>query len=77
MAKASIKALDKLHDAITSYYGELIGGAVGNEEERLTSGELAAINAFLKNNNITADVMESSPMQSLQASLKGLVKEHS
>jgi len=73
MAKASMSKLDALHDAIATYYTSLIE-AGGDEDERLTSGELAAINAFLKNNNITADVTESNPMQNLSLKIRDLVK---
>jgi hypothetical protein len=70
MAKANIKKLDKLHDVLATYYGELL-----EEGERLSSGELAALNAFLKNNNVTADVTDSSPMQSLSLKIKDMIKE--
>jgi len=74
MAKASTTKLDKLHDAIATYYGEAIGDALEDGSE-LSSGTLAAINAFLKNNNVTADVVESSPMQNLTYKLQDILKQ--
>lgn len=70
MAKASMGKLNSLHDMITDYYAEAIKSG-----EELSSGTLAAINAHLKNNSITVDVVESSPMQSLTYKLQELMKQ--
>ena len=69
MKKASIDVLDELHGIIAKYYIEAI--ETGDE---LSSGTLAAINTYLKNNNITADVVESQPLQNLQYKLKELME---
>ena len=71
MAKASVEKLNKLHDLLTDYYRERLEAG---EEELLSSGELAAINTFLKNNNINAEVAESSPMQDLTAEFRKRIK---
>ncbi len=68
--KANLSELHKLHKAIAKYY---IDAAESDEE--LSSGTLAAINAFLKNNNITVDVVEQSPTESLTNRLQSLIKE--
>ena len=70
MAKASISKLNSLHDLITDYYSEAIGSG-----EELSSGTLAAINAHLKNNCITADVVEESPTQNLTFKLRELMEK--
>ena len=71
MAKASIDKMNILHDLITTYYAEAIESG-----EELSSGTLAAINAHLKNNSITVDLVEESPMQNLTFKLKELMKEN-
>lgn len=71
--KASMEKLNALHDAIADYYGAVIMEALENEEQ-LSSGTLAAINAFLKNNDIKADIVESNPMQNMTYKLKELLK---
>ena len=71
MAKASIDKLNNLHDIITDYYAEAVGSG-----EELSSGTLAAINAHLKNNCITADVVEDSPTQNLTFKLKELMEKN-
>lgn len=58
--KANIATLNGLHDRIAVYFISLLEG-----EERLAPGELSAILKFLKDNEITADIVESKPMQSL------------
>jgi len=58
--KASIQTLNGLHDMMASYFTSLI-----QSDERLQPGELSAILKFLKDNEITADVLESQPMQNL------------
>ena len=66
--------LNGLHDLIASYYSERVEDGLGGEE--LSSGTLAAINAFLKNNNITVDLVEESPTQSLTFKLKELMDKN-
>ncbi len=70
MAKASMKQMDGLHDLLALYFAEQLESG-----EELSGGTLAAINAFLKNNNITADVVESSPTQNLQMKISDLIKK--
>lgn len=68
MAKANMSKLNALHGAIAEYYMEAAQG-----DEELSSGTLAAINSFLKNNNITVDVVEDSPSQNLSSKLQLLI----
>jgi predicted RNase H-like HicB family nuclease len=74
MAKANIKELEKLHKLITEYYGETISEALDNGEE-LSSGFLGAVNTHLKNNDITVDIVESSPMQNLTYRIQDILKQ--
>jgi hypothetical protein len=69
--KASIEKLNSLHDLITEYYAQAIKSG-----EELSSGTLAAINTHLKNNNITVDLVDESPMQNLTFKLRELIKEN-
>jgi ABC-type Zn uptake system ZnuABC Zn-binding protein ZnuA len=68
--KASINTLNELHELVAKYYIEIISTG-----EEVSSGTLAAINTYLKNNDITADVVESQPLQNLQYKLKELMLE--
>ena len=68
--KANLNELHKLHSAIAKYYIE-----AAESDEELSSGTLAAINAFLKNNNITVDVIEDSPEQNFSSKLRLLIKD--
>ena len=68
--KADMDKLNNLHNLIADYYAEAIESG-----EELSSGFLAAVNAFLKNNNVTADISESEPMQDLQNKLRQLMQE--
>lgn len=72
MAKANLDKLNALHAALADYYAELLDP---DSMEELSSGTLAAINAFLKNNNITADIVESDSMQNLGMTLRSMIKE--
>ena len=67
--KASIDTLNALHEIVANYYTEIL--STGDE---VSSGTLAAVNTFLKNNDITADVVESQPLQNLQYKLKELME---
>lgn len=58
--KASVERLNALHDKMAEYFFSLL-----STEERLAPGEVQAILKFLKDNDITADVVESKPMQNL------------
>ena len=69
MAKATVSKLDVIHDKIADYYIEALDSG-----EELSSGTLAALNAFLKNNNITADVVESNPLQNLSFKIQDIIK---
>lgn len=60
MNKATIETLNGLHDKMADYFTNRL-----NSGEALPPGELSAILKFLKDNEITADVVESQPMQSL------------
>ena len=70
MAKANLTTLNELHGIIAKYYIESVEAG-----EELSSGTLAAINAFLKNNDITVDIVEDSPAQSLTNKLQLLIME--
>jgi len=70
MAKANLGELHNLHKVIAEYYVEAVESG-----EELSSGTLAAINAFLKNNNITVDVIEDSPTQNLTSKIQQLMDE--
>ena len=65
-----MKSLHDLHGAIARYYLEAANG-----DEELSSGTLAAINAFLKNNDITVDIVSDSPEQNLTNQLKLLIMD--
>ena len=60
MAKANIEDLNGLHDMMATYFSNLL-----KSDERLAPGELSAILKFLKDNEITADIIESKPMNNL------------
>ena len=68
--KANLNELHELHKVIADYYIEQ-----AKSGEDLSSGTLAAINAFLKNNNISVDVVEDSSTQSLTSRLQALIKD--
>jgi prephenate dehydratase len=58
--KATINDLNGLHDVMAKYFANLLASG-----ERLAPGELSAVLKFLKDNDITADLVESKPMQNL------------
>jgi len=60
MTKASVETLNGLHDRLAVYFVGLLESG-----EQLAPGELSAILKFLKDNEITADVIESKPMANL------------
>lgn len=59
-SKATMDSLNGLHDKMAIYFAGLLESG-----ERLAPGEVTAILKFLKDNEITVDVVESTPMQSL------------
>jgi ABC-type Zn uptake system ZnuABC Zn-binding protein ZnuA len=69
MAKANKEELYTLHKMIAEYYMEALESG-----EDLSSGTLAAINTFLKNNDIKMDVVEESPAQNLTFKLQQLIQ---
>lgn len=69
MAKASMKQVEALHSLLANYYSELLESG-----EELSSGTLAAMNTFLKNNEVKVDVAESNPLQNLSFKIKELVE---
>jgi len=66
--KANKDELYELHKAIAKYYLDAVDSG-----EELSSGTLAAINSFLKTNEVTMDVVEESPEQNLSNKLRLLV----
>jgi tryptophanase len=68
--KANLETLHELHGVIAKYYIDAVDSG-----EELSSGTLAAINSFLKNNDITVDVIEDSPTQSLTNKLQLLIMD--
>ena len=70
IGKASLDKLNELHGLIAQYYIDAIESG-----EELSSGTLAAINAMLKNNDITVDILESSPTENFTSKLKLLIKD--
>jgi len=70
MAKANTKELEALHGLLAKYYSDAL-----SEGEELSSGTLAAMNTFLKNNSVQMDVVESTPLQDLTSTIQRMVKE--
>jgi len=68
-AKASIDLLNELHCEIALYYIDCVKSG-----EDLSSGTLAAINSFLKTNEITADLVELGKEQNFSLKLKELIE---
>lgn len=64
MDKASQEVLNALHADLANYMSERLLNAMASGET-IPAGELSAINAFLKNNNITADLLQAEPLQDL------------
>lgn len=69
MAKANMTELYELHKLLAHYYRDALESG-----EDLSSGTLASINTFLKNNDIKVDVASQSPTQSLSFKLKELIE---
>ena len=66
--KANQGELNGLHGLLADYFSEQLQSG-----EELSSGTLAAINSFLKTNNITAEPTETEPMQNLQNKITQLM----
>lgn len=64
-----MKQVEALHSLLANYYSELLESG-----EELSSGTLAAMNTFLKNNEVKVDVAESNPLQNLSFKIKELVE---
>ena len=69
MAKANLETLHTLHRKIAEYYIE-----AADSGEELSSGTLAAINSFLKNNDITVDIIENSKTENFSSKLQLLIQ---
>lgn len=65
MSKANIETLNTIHDLLASHYVTKL------KSGELSPAELTAVNNFLKQNDITADVVESKPMMNLVEEMKG------
>jgi hypothetical protein len=72
--KATLDIMNGLHGILAKYYTDYLNEANTNNEE-VSSGFLTAVNAFLKNNNITVDVVESNELKDLGLSIKQLIKQ--
>ncbi len=59
-SKADVDSLNAIHDRMSIYFTQLLDGG-----ERLAPAELTAILKFLKDNEITADQVESKTMANL------------
>ena len=71
---ASVDRLNLIHDLLATYYKEILEAGIEGEME-LSSGTLAALNTFLKNNEIVAALDESEPMKDLTAKFKELINK--
>jgi len=69
MAKASMKEVEKLHSLLANYYSELLESG-----EEVSSGTLAAINSFLKNNDVKVEAVDGNPLQNLSFKIKEMVE---
>lgn len=70
--KASMAKMNKIHDQLAEYFLEQLMSGL-----EISSGTLAAANAFLKNNNVSVDLSEAKPMQNLSYRIADLIKEAS
>ena len=64
--------MNELHGVVAKYYKEYMADALEDGEE-VSSGTLAAVNTFLKNNNITVDMTESDDLMDLGLELREMV----
>jgi len=65
MAKASLKQLDELHNAVAKQLADNL------DDSKI----LAQAITFLKNNNITVDLQESKEVQNIFTTVNNLVKD--
>lgn len=66
--------MNELHRVTAEYYKDYMAAAMEDGEE-VSSGTLAAVNTFLKNNNITVDAVESDDLMDLGLELRNMVNE--
>lgn len=66
MAKASLKQLDELHNAVAKQLADNL------DDPKI----LAQAITFLKNNNITVDLQESKEVQNIFTTVNNLVKDN-
>ena len=66
--------MNQLHNVVANYYKDYMQTALDDGEE-VSSGTLAAVNTFLKNNNITVDAVESDELLDLGKELRSMVSE--
>lgn len=64
--------MNALHGVVAEYYKDYMQAALDDGEE-VSSGTLAAVNTFLKNNNVTVDIVESDNMLDLGLQLRDMV----
>jgi len=64
MSKANIETLNNIHDLLATHYVNKL------KSGELTPAELTAVNNFLKQNDISADIVESKPMMNLVEEMK-------
>ena len=69
--KASRKELNTLHGVIADYYNGYLLDAI-EEGEEISAGTLSAINKFLKDNEVTADMADLKVMDSISSKLSKL-----
>lgn len=62
--KASLDKLNTLHDKVADRFLAML------ENEEVAAKDLAIIVKFLKDNDITVDVLESAPVQDIISSMK-------
>lgn len=63
VSKASLETMYELHNKVASTFLKLL------ESEQLSVQELTAITKFLKDNNITVDIVESESVMSITESI--------
>ena len=74
MAKANMALMNELHGVVARYYKDYMETALDDGEE-VSSGTLAAVNTFLKNNNVTVDIVESDELLDLGLELRNMVNK--
>lgn len=69
MAKANKDEMYELHKLVAEYYKAALESG-----EDLSSGTLAAINTFLKNNEVRMDILQEEGPQNLSFKLTQLIE---